>query len=172
MVKKHLKIALIIILVINISGCAELRRKFVRKKKPRSEELSFYSLEEYRPKPPHERYQEHYVLWHNWHLDLERTEGTSHLRDINAANEAIRHLTEMRDLLEDEKADELEIQIKEMEELLVRLKKRKRDIIKDVHSRRRLERIGRVMINTFCYDRMKNYIKNESPQEIEGGEEG
>jgi hypothetical protein len=156
--------ALFIILIINISGCAELRRKFIRKKKPRKEEASFYRVEEYGLKPPHERYQDHYILWHNWHLDLLRAEATSHLRDIRAANEALRHLTEMRDLLVDEKAEELNVQVKQLEELAGRIKVKKIDIIKDLRSRKRAEKIERVIINMFTYNRMKDYIKHGNPQ--------
>ena len=167
MVKNCLRIAFIVFLILNISGCAELRRKFVRKKNHKKEAVSFYSPEEYKPKPPHESYQEHYVLWRNWHLDLERTEGTSHLRDIRAANEAIKHLTAMRSLLQEEKAKGLDIQIGEMGALLARLKEKKKDIVKDVHSRRMLEKIGRVVVNNFSYNRMKNYIKSENLQKLE-----
>ena len=161
MIKKYLKIALILIIAINITGCAELRRKFVRKKKPRSEEYSFYRVEEYRPKPPHERYQEHFVLWHNWHLDLARTEGTSHLRDLRAANEVMKHLTAMRDLLEEEKAKELDVQIEQMEELVAKLKKTRKDIIKDIRGRKTVEKVERIIINNFTYTRMQDYIKSE-----------
>ena len=159
MVNRYAKIALIIILVTNLSGCAELRRKFIRQKKPRQRETASYRVEEYRPRPPHERYDEHYMLWHNWHLELLRTEGTSHLRDIKAINEALRHLTEMRDLLEEEKAAELNIQIQQMEALSAKLEREKGDIIEDVHSRRVLEKIERIIINNFTYNRMQDYIK-------------
>lgn len=164
MVKNYLKLALIIVLIANICGCAELRKKFVRKKKPRKEEVSFYRVQEYKPRPPHERYQDHYVLWHNWQLDLERMEGTSHLRDIRSLNESLRHLTAMRDLLEDEKAKGLDIQIKYTEGLREKLKKTKKDIAKDPHSRKLIERIGRIVVNNFSYNRMKDYIKSDNSE--------
>ncbi len=165
MVKNYLKLALLIVLIINLSGCAELRKKFVRKKKPRKEEVSFYRVEEYKVQPPHGRYQDHYVLWHNWQLDLERMEGTSHLRDLRSLNESLRHLTVMRDLLEDEKAEELDIQIKYTEGLREKLKKTKKDIVKDPHSRKLIERIGRIVVNNFSYNRMKDYIKSDNSEE-------
>ena len=165
MIKNYLRIALIVILIANTVGCAELRRKFVRKKEHRKEDASFYRIQEYGAKPPHESYQEHYMLWYNWHLDLERTDGTSRLRDINAANEALRHLTTMRDLLVEDKAKELDVRIEEMYEILARLKKRRRDIMEDTRSRKIIERLGRILINNFPYSRMKEYIKVD-----EGGE--
>jgi len=159
--KNWLKTLLIIILIANISGCAELRRKFIRKKEPKKEEPSFYRVEEYKVKPPHERYQEHYVLWHNWHLELERTEPANYLRDIASISEALRHLTAMRDLLQEEKAKELGIEITQMEAILANLKEEKKDITKDVRSRRLVEKIRRVVVNNFSYKRVKNYIKSD-----------
>lgn len=161
MIKNWLKVALIIILILNISGCAELRRKFIRKKESKKEEVSFYRIEEYKAKPPHERYEEHYVLWHNWHLELERPEGTSYLKDIDAISEALRHLTAMRDLLQEEKAKELGIEIEQMETILARLKEKKKNVMKDVYSRRLVEKIRRVIVNNFSYKRAKDYIKND-----------
>ena len=149
MIKSWVKIALIAILIFNVSRCAELRRKFVRKKEHKKEDVSFYRVEEYRPKPPAERYQEHYMLWNNWHLDLERTDGTSRLRDLNAANEALRHLTTMRDLLIEDKAKELDVRIEEMKEILVYLKERRRDVMADTRTRKTIERLGRIIINNF-----------------------
>ena len=89
-------------------------------------------------------------------------DGTSHLRDLNSANEALRHLTAMRDLLMDEQAADMDIQVKNMEELIERIKYLKRDIVKDPHSRRKVEKIGRMVMTKFMYRRMKNYIKMET----------
>ncbi len=164
MIRYYLKIALIIFLVLNICGCAELRRKFIRKKKPKKEEFSFYAPEQYKPRPPHERYQEHYILWHNWHLDLARMEGTSHLRDMRSLNESLRHLTAMRDLLEEEKAKELDVQVKHMETVKEKIKKTKKDVVKDPHSRKVIEKVERIIINSFTYNRMKDYIKSDDSQ--------
>lgn len=163
MIKNWLKTALVIVLIFNISGCAELRKKFIRKKKADKRESSFYVIEKYKPKPSDERYQDHYVLWHNWHLELERTEGGSYLRDIRAATEALKHLTAMQGLLIDEKAKELDTQIKHMERLLERLKQTQEDITKNVHSRRTVEQIGRVVVNNFSYNRVKDSLKGTSP---------
>jgi len=174
MIKNWSKITLVIILILNISGCAELQRKFVRKKEPKKEEITFYRVKEYAPKPPHERYKDHYVLWRNWHLELERTDGTGYSKDIMVLNEILRHLTAMRDLLKDEKSKELGMQIGYLETLLARVKEKEKDIMKDVHSRKILEKVGRVITNNFSYNRMKDYIKSgdsEKSVTIEESEE-
>lgn len=161
MAKRWLWAALVLFLVINLAGCAELRRKFIRKTEPRKAERLFYRVEDYKTAPSHERYMEHYVLWHNWQLDLERTESTSHLRDLNAANEALKHLTAMRDLLVEEKAKALDIEVGHMNEILAFLKDNRRDVMEDTKSRRTIERMGRVIVNNYSYNRMKKYIKSE-----------
>lgn len=163
-----IRVVFIAVLALNVAGCAELRRKFTPKSKPTEYEPSFYRIKQYQPKPPHERYQESYILWHNWHTDLLRTEGTSRKRDINAATEALRHLTAMRDLLVEEKAKELDGPVADMEAVLERLKARRRNVLEDTQSRKTIERLERVIINMYSYGRMKNYIKSES--QLGGGE--
>lgn len=159
---------MIIILAVNLAGCTQLKRKFTRKSDRDREEHSFYRIEQYRQKPPHELYQESYILWHNWHMDLLRTEGTSRKRDISAATEALKHMTVMRDLLVEEKAKEFDVCIAEMEGILERLKGRRRNVREDTLSRRTIERLERVIINMYTYGKMKDYIKSES--DIGGGE--
>ena len=164
MIRNYLRIGLIIIIAANICGCAELRKKFTRKKKSQKEDFSFYRPEKYKAKPPDERYQEHYVLWYNWQLDLERTDGVSHLRDMRALNESLRHLTAMRDLLQEEQAEKLDIQVKHIEKIRTRLKKTRVKLMKDTRNRKLAERTGRIVVNDFSYNRMKNYIKKEDPE--------
>jgi len=164
----YLKILLIVMLAVNIAGCTQLKRTFTRKSDRDREEHSFYRIEEYRQKPPHQLYQESYILWHNWHMDLLRMEGTSRKRDITATIEALKHLTAMRDLLVEEKAKELDLQIAKMEGILERLKKRRRNVKDDTLSRRTIERLERVIINMYTYRKMKDYIKSET--DIGGGE--
>ena len=160
MIRNCLRVALIFVLIANIYGCAQLQRKFIPKRKPKKEEYSFYHPEEYKPRPPHERYQKHYKLWHNWHLELERTDATSHLKDVMSVTEALRHLTSMRDLLEEEKANELQKQIDDLEAVLEKMKEKKRDVMKDAHSRRIIGKVERIIINKFSYNKMEDYIRH------------
>ena len=168
---RTIEIILIVLLVINAAGCAELRRKFTRKKRPKREPISFYRVEEYQPKSAHERYQDHYVFWRNWHLDLERTDGSSFLKDMTAMDESLRHLTAMRDLLVDEKAKELNGQIENLQEIREKMKKRRRDVMKDVHSRKVIERTGRIIVNNFSYNMMESYISDVNEQRGKGESE-
>ncbi|MBL7071244.1 MAG: hypothetical protein ISS26_03620 [Candidatus Omnitrophica bacterium] len=165
---RWLRSLLIVFLVVNIAGCAELRRKFVKKSETKPEERSFYRIEEYQPKPPHERYKESYMMWHNWHLDLLRTEGNSRKRDINSASEALKHLTAMRDLLAEEKAGELDEQAAKLQGIIDGLKNGRSNVMDDINTRKAAERMERTVINMYSYNKMKEFIKTAI--ELKGGE--
>lgn len=161
MLKNFLKIALISIIVTNLTGCGELAKKFIRKKSPKKEDYSFYQIEEYKAKPAPIRYQNHYTLWHNWHTELERSDPTSYSRDIMSANQALEHLTAMRDLLTEDQAKKLDAQIKDMKSVIEDMQKSHECIKDSVRNRRSVERIGRIVLDEFSYRRMRNYIKSE-----------
>lgn len=161
MFKNFLKITLIIAMVIGLTGCGELARKFIRKSSPKKEEYAFYQVEEYKAKPALQRYQNHYILWHNWQAELVRSEGTSYLRDIMSANEALKHLTSMRDLLADEQAKKLDIEIADLESVIDNIEKRRKCVKDSVSNRRTVERVERIVLAEFSYKRMYKYIKAE-----------
>lgn len=161
MIKTFLKIALIITMTVTLAGCGELARKFTRKKAPKEESYSFYQVEEYKAKPAPDRYRNHYILWHNWHSELERSEETAYSRDIMSAKQAFDHLVAMRDLLTDEQAKKLDVQINDMKSVIDDMQKRHECIKDSVRNRRSVERIGRIVLDEFSFRRMKNYIKSE-----------
>ncbi len=154
----------VVTIVLLPCGCAKLKRKFTPKRKPKPTEYSFYSEREYEPKSPQELYQEHYVLWHNWHLEMERMDTMNYKRVLFSANECLKHLTAMRDLLVEEKAEELDLQIVQLQEVIDRIKTRNRTASGDVRIRRILEKIGRVIINDFTYNRMEPFLKADKSE--------
>lgn len=162
MIKNFLKVVLIVIVALNLTGCGELVKKFIRKAPPKKEEYAFYQVEEYKAKPAPERYQNHYILWHNWHAELERSEETSYSRDIMSANEAMKHLTAMRDLLADEQAKKLAPEISDLKSVIDDMQKRHECVKDNVSNRRTVERVGRIVLDEFSYRRMKKYIKSEN----------
>lgn len=161
MFKNFLKITLIAAMVIGLAGCGELARKFIRKSSPKKEEYAFYQIEEYKAKPAPQRYQNHYILWHNWQAELVRSEGTSYSRDIMSANEALKHLTSMRGLLTDEQAKKLDPQITDLESVIDDIEKRHECVRDSVSNRRTVERVERIVLDEFSYKRMHKYIKAE-----------
>lgn len=161
MFRNLLKIVLISVIVAGLSGCGELVRKFIRKSPPKKEDYAFYQVEDYKAKPAPERYQNHYILWHNWQTDLVRSEDTSYSRDIMSANEALKHLTAMRDLLTDEQAKKLDPQIADLKSVIDDIQKRHECVKYNVSNRRTVERVERIVQDEFSYRRMSKYIKTE-----------
>lgn len=96
--------------VAGISGCAPLRKKFVRKKKEDSNaEAKFVPVLnpiEYptRQESPEEAYKYHYSLWKVWNRDLLETveNDGSDKRERYLINQSLEQLQAMHDLLNDE----------------------------------------------------------------------
>lgn len=161
MTKNFTKIVLIFAMISVLSGCGELAKKFIRKNQPKKEGYSFYQVEEYKAKPAPVRYQNHFILWHNWHSELERSEDVSYSKDILSADESMKHLTAMRDMLTDEEAKKIDIQIKDLQFVINDMKKRHECVKDSVRNRRIVERVDRVVQDEFSFGRMRKYIKAE-----------
>lgn len=161
MLDKFIKLVLIAALITGLSGCADILRKFTPKKKPEKADYSFYQVEDYKPRPAPERYVKNYILWHNWHAELERTDDTNYTRDIFNINESLRHLTAMRALLGEEQAKKLDVQIDDMKAVMERMRARMECVKDNANNRRIVARVGRVVQDEFSYGRMRNYIKTD-----------
>ncbi len=156
-----IKIVLIVIVMTGLSGCADILKKFTPKKKADKADYSFYQVEDYKPRPAPERYVKNYILWHNWHIEMERPDDTTYIRDVFNANESLKHLIAMRDLLQDEQAKKLDVQINEMKSVIARIEKRHERVKDNVNNQRTVERVGRIVQDEFSYKRMQKYIKTE-----------
>ena len=161
MFKNTIKLVLIAVLMTSLSGCADILKKFIPKKKEGRADYSFYQVEDYKPRPAPERYVKNYTLWHNWHIELERPDDTNYIRDVFNANESLKYLIAMRDLLQDEQAKKLDVQINEMNGVIERIEKRHERVKDNVNNQRTVERVGRIVQDEFSYKRMQKYIKIE-----------
>ncbi|MBU4377218.1 MAG: hypothetical protein KKD29_07095 [Candidatus Omnitrophica bacterium] len=161
MTKKFLLIWCVVLMVIVLAGCGDIMKKFVRKKDPGKEDYSFYQVEDYKPRPAPERYVKNYILWHNWHAELERTDDTNYTRDVFNLNESLKYLTAMRDLLDEEEAKKLDVQINDMQAVMERMKNRMECVKDNTNNRRIVARVGRVVQDEFSYKRMRKYIKTD-----------
>ncbi len=61
----------------------------------------------------------------------------------------------------EKEAAELQVQIGYIESVLKDVQAGKVDIIKDTRTRRTIERVERIIINSFSYARMKSHIRTE-----------
>lgn len=149
----------LVLIICCLAGCSGILKKFIRKKEPGKEDYSFYQIEDYKPRPAPERYVKNYILWHNWHTELERTDDTNYTRDIFNIIESLRHLTAMRDLLSEEQAKKLDAEINDMKAVMKRMKDRMECVKDNANNRRITARVGRVVQDEFSYKRMQKYIR-------------
>jgi hypothetical protein len=102
-----------LMLVMNFSGCASMRKKFVRqKKKGKNVEKEFVPVLDPREYEPvvflaEEKYRHHYNLWKVWEktLNQEVMERSSEKRLLYTINQLLVHVYEMRKrIVEDQQA--------------------------------------------------------------------
>jgi Ni,Fe-hydrogenase I large subunit len=103
-------IALLISLLfaMNLCGCAELQKKFIRKKKTVKAEPHYYRIQDYKVKPSIELYTQHYVYWRSWNREIVEMLGINSKKDKRCISEMIGNLEDMASMLIDEKAQELD----------------------------------------------------------------
>ncbi len=94
--KQLFVVFLILSLVLN-SGCHSLRKKFVRKKKPKKETPVYVDFKEYPTKPSRDAYIDYYLFVRGWLDELigALEKGISYKRQRRAINEAIMNLEQI-----------------------------------------------------------------------------
>ncbi len=165
---KKLCVSLICLMVMPymLSGCADFQKKFIRKKKEYNGPPRYYAVKEYDIHPSIELYQKRYIYWKNWHREL--------LTDIRDANkkksrtdieQAISNLWDMKRMLTDEKGDELQKDIDQMEELKEVITKQSITMANQVKLRRKLELLMSEIKKNFSYRKVGGYIRKDFRQE-------
>ena len=143
-----------------LSGCADFQKKFIRKKKEYDGPPKYYAVKEYDIRPSLELYEKRYIFWKNWHREL--------LADINDTNkkkakvdieQAISNLWDLKRMLVDEKGDELQKSIDEMQELQVTINTQSITGANQVKFRRKLEQLMSEIKRKFSYRKMGGYIR-------------
>jgi hypothetical protein len=96
----------IVILVVSLAGCEAFARKFTRKPKTVKTEELVLAPEEYKPpsRTPEEVYRGYFLFWKSWQDELINAlaqDSSSRKKRIDCAQEALKNLTSMRDMLDD-----------------------------------------------------------------------
>jgi len=157
---KLLSAALISAVVLNLGGCAALKKKFTPKKKPKKTPV-FYNVRKYDVKPSVELYEKHYVFWINWHRELTTELGENFKSDIRSAQEMRGNLESMESLLNDEKAALLAPHVGELRKVEAILEKRSMTKGNETRIRRILGREYRAIRSGFSPSKMKGSIRAE-----------
>ena len=150
-------------LLVTLTGCDAFVRKFTRK--PRKENLPKQELvlvpEEYKPPrmTKEEAYRQYFLYWKSWHDELinSLSTGSSHKKQIDCANEAIKNLEQLRAALQEAKQKKLDVYINQLKDL-------DKGIAEDLYgndisvNRLTAERIRRNILHEFSYNKIKDYL--------------
>lgn len=162
--KQRLVMFLIIVLAIDLVGCDAFVRKFTRKsKKDKIPEELVLAPEEYKPplRSPEEIYRGYFLFWKAWHDELLNAlsqETASQKKRIDCAQEAIKNLSNMRDMLGVSSRKKLDKYVIQLQGLCDSLKK---DLYGADVSRffSSAERIKLSIVQDFSYAKIRNDIK-------------
>jgi len=157
-----IRYTLILFLIGNLVGCDAFVRKFTRKPKKEEnlpEQKLVLAPEEYKSSQMsnEEVYRQYFLYWKSWHDELINSlaGGTSHKKQIDCANEAIKNLEELRPTLKEAKQKKLDVYIN-------RLKDLNKEIQEDAYgnsistNRLTAERIKRNILHDFSYNKIKD----------------
>jgi hypothetical protein len=149
-------------LLFAMLGCDAFVRKFTRK--PKKESISREEMvlvpEEYKPTMSKEQlYRQYFLFWQSWQgeliTSLTPTQTGNNKKQVDCAQEAIKNLSNLRTMINEDKQKKLDIYINELKEL-------KSQIAKDFYGTnitayaRAAERIKRGILRDFSYNKVRN----------------
>jgi hypothetical protein len=161
--KNFYVVVTILIMALTVSGCAELKDKFVPKKKKKEEPVMRYkAVRAYDVKPNMELYTKRYVFWKNWHREtLKVLRDKNQKKVVVSVEQEISNLMDMKRMLVDEKAQELQGYIQQMIEVETRIKQQKITQGNRVRIEKNLENTGKGIKRNFSYNKMRGYIRDD-----------
>ncbi|MFH1837660.1 MAG: hypothetical protein ABH862_06080 [Candidatus Omnitrophota bacterium] len=152
--------------VIGITGCAQLRDKFVRKKEEKIENKRYLSVKEHDIHPSMELYTKRYLFWKTWHKELlEVLPKGNHKKIVVAVEQEVSNLMDMRNMLVDEKAEELQKYLDELINTETVIKKEGITKGNEVRIRRSLKNLGNRIKEEFTFRKMNGCIRDDFRRE-------
>ncbi|MDD5019392.1 MAG: hypothetical protein PHH75_06010 [Candidatus Omnitrophica bacterium] len=117
---------LVLMFVLQVSGCETLRKKFTRKRKTKStNEEMIVSPRDYsaHPFPNHVMYKQYFVYWKSWNQELVTAlnDRASDKKVLECVDQALVNLKKMATYLEDKQAAALSGYIQKTETLKTRV---------------------------------------------------
>ncbi len=156
-------LVVLLVMAFMVSGCAQMRDKFIRK--PKEEETKtkrYYAVRKYDVKPSLDLYTKRYVFWKTWHKELLSVLGKgNHKKIVVAVEQEVSNLMDMQNMLTDEKAEELGKLVDGMTEMEKIIKKQKITTGTEVRIRKKLESLGGQIKRGFSYNKMRGYIRDD-----------
>jgi hypothetical protein len=158
--KKLFFVVAIYFLVFNLIGCEAFVRKFTRKKDKEPQEEMVLAPEPYKNTASKEdMYRQSFVYWKAEHEELISAllENKPAKKRIKSAQEAIKHLENMKVLLSVDKQKQLGGYIIKLQDLLDNIKGDSYGSNNNLY-RMKAENIRRDILRDFTYDKVKNSL--------------
>ncbi len=163
--KKWVGFFLVLVMAMNVAGCASVQKKFTRKKKEPRHVPAVVYLEEgtYQKKYSNVYYYKtHFTFWKSWQDELINQLGGNGKKVSRTASEALGHLQEMNHYLTPVKQEELKSQLDALTKIAQRIESGGYPDSEVGGIRVELEKIRRIVSNNFYYDKIKDDLLPES----------
>ncbi|MBD3426066.1 MAG: hypothetical protein GF409_02395 [Candidatus Omnitrophica bacterium] len=164
MFKKSIDVLVVtLIMVLVLTSCAQLSEKFIPKKKKEPETGRRYkAVRTYDIKPNLDLYTKRYIFWKNWHRETMNVIRDSNQKKIQVSLEQeISNLLDMKRMLVDEKAEELQTYINEIIEVESKVKEERVTQGNRVRIKKKLQNAGRGIKRNFSYNEMRDFIRDD-----------
>lgn len=162
------RISLILIdlaLILGLSGCATVKRKFTRKKKERKPEV-ILALEDYdKFIDYHGLYKKHYLLWQYWHDELIASLERNFKKQRQCVEQSLEHLRALGKYITEEKKGILGTYVGRLEGIRGKILRRRLNPIERDKISRELQKLKRLIDKEFRYSEIKAYIITPAKQE-------
>lgn len=154
-------LVVVCVLVLTLSGCAGLRKKFVRKRTSEKTSPHYYRIEKYTVAPSIELYTTHYTYWRSWHREIIELLGENIKKDKRCIREMIGNLEDMKSMLVDKKGDMLDRHILRLKNIENDINKGTLTLATRTRIRRTLEKEFKLIKINFSYRKMGPFIRSE-----------
>ena len=163
--KRPIAVLVALVLILSLSGCDALQKKFTRKKKAAIKMPRFYQLRKYEKKPSPELYKKHFGYWESWQGTLIVVLSQNNKKDKRCIEEAIGQLKDMQYILVSEKGEEMQPHIETMERARNIIFKGDLSFANKDTVRMTLEKEDRVIKRDFSYSKVRNFLKKGFEEE-------
>lgn len=163
MIKRGVALILGLFLLINAVGCEAFVRKFTRKSKDKPAVEMVLVPEEWKGPgmTPEQLYRQYLLFWQSWQdefITSLKDDKSSFKKRNDCIQEAIKNLMSMSALLKESKQKQLDVYIKDAQELQASIKA---DVYGSSNNSflRQAERMRRNILQKFSYNDIKNDLK-------------
>lgn len=158
------KIIFVVVIFITLSliyGCAAFKRKFIPppKEKHKSPQMTYVPTHEYKKTISNQLvYKKYYTYWKTMEMQLIDDLGKNQKRDLMSYQEAMHNLLAIKKYLVEEKANQLDIYIKQLEDIFKKYQTAYESSSITSRTKSFLITHKRNVEHNFRYGKVKNYI--------------